>query len=91
MPVMFSPPKKTLPAVGVLKPEMILNSVVLPAPFGPMIAVMPRARHVERDVFEGDEAAEPPRDVVEPQDAHAGFLRGSDDSSFGSEAMPPGA
>ena len=69
----------------------MLKSVVLPAPFGPMIAVMPLAGDFERDVVEGDQAAEPSRDVVETQDAHASFRPEREDSNFGSEAMPPGA
>src|SRR6516164_11694471 len=36
MLVMSAPSNKILPAVGRLRPEMRLNSVVLPAPFGPM-------------------------------------------------------
>src|SRR6185436_180095 len=36
MPVMFSPQNSTDPAVGLICPRMLLNSVVLPEPFGPM-------------------------------------------------------
>ena len=40
-PVMSSPANTMRPAFGVWKPEIRLNSVVLPAPFGPMTAVTP--------------------------------------------------
>ena len=36
MPVMSSPQNSTLPAVGLIWPRMLLNSVVLPEPFGPI-------------------------------------------------------
>ena len=39
--VMSSPANTMRPAFGVWKPEMRLNSVVLPAPFGPITAVTP--------------------------------------------------
>src|SRR5947209_11760807 len=38
MPVTSSPNSSILPDVGGKSPEMTLNSVVLPAPFGPRIA-----------------------------------------------------
>ena len=36
IPVMSSPQNSTLPEVGLIWPRMLLNSVVLPEPFGPM-------------------------------------------------------
>jgi hypothetical protein len=36
IPVMSSPQNSTWPAVGLIWPRMLLNSVVLPEPFGPM-------------------------------------------------------
>ena len=35
-PVMSSPSRRTRPAVGLCRPTSVLNSVDLPAPFGPM-------------------------------------------------------
>ena len=37
---MSSPPSSTLPLVGLCKPAIALNSVVFPAPFGPIKPVM---------------------------------------------------
>jgi hypothetical protein len=39
-PVMSAPSNVTLPASGRTRPEMQLNSVVLPAPFGPINPVI---------------------------------------------------
>jgi hypothetical protein len=39
-PVMGTPSKTTSPPVGRWRPVMTLNSVVLPAPFGPISPVM---------------------------------------------------
>lgn len=36
LPVIFSPSRKILPSVGLYTPVSILNTVVLPAPFGPI-------------------------------------------------------
>ncbi len=36
MPVMFSPQNSTAPPVGLICPNMLLKSVVLPEPFGPI-------------------------------------------------------
>ena len=36
MPVMSSPQNSTPPAVGLIWPRMLLNSVVLPEPLGPI-------------------------------------------------------
>jgi hypothetical protein len=37
-PTMLSPSNTISPDVGATAPEMVLNSVVFPAPFGPMMA-----------------------------------------------------
>ncbi len=68
-----------------------MNSVVLPAPFGPDDRSYAACWDFERYIIERRKTAESPRDIIETQDAHAGFLRVMDDTSFGSEAMPPGA
>jgi hypothetical protein len=47
-PVMSRPAKRTLPPSGGTTPEMQLNSVVLPAPFGPISPVMRRASTARR-------------------------------------------
>ncbi len=36
MPVMSSPQNSTAPEVGLICPRMLLNSVVLPEPLGPI-------------------------------------------------------
>ena len=41
MVVMSVPAKLMVPSLGITRPETRLNSVVLPAPFGPMTAWMP--------------------------------------------------
>src|SRR5262245_46883499 len=45
-PVMSSPQYRTAPSFDLINPEMIENSVVLPAPLGPMSAVMLRSEPV---------------------------------------------
>ena len=42
--------------MGGTKPEIRLNSVVLPAPLGPMTAWTPPRLDLEGDVVDGDEA-----------------------------------
>src|SRR5882762_514597 len=47
---MSQPPTDTVPAVGLVMPQMILMSVVLPAPFGPSSAkISPRL--ISRSTF----------------------------------------
>ena len=46
---------------GAMKPETIANSVVLPAPFGPISAVMRSGGRVERRGVDGQQPAEPTR------------------------------
>ena len=48
--VTISPSKTISPLVGGKKPEIMLKNVVLPAPFGPMMARKLARRHLHRDV-----------------------------------------
>ena len=68
---MSSPSNAMRPSVGGKKPEMTLNSVVLPAPFGPMTANTVAFRHVEADRVVGDEAAEALGDILDREERHA--------------------
>ena len=52
---------------------MIENNVVLPAPFGPISAVMRPVSAVERRLVHGEQAAEAPGDVL---DAEQGLSHG---------------
>ena len=73
-PVMSSPSKTTRPASGGINPETQLNSVVFPAPLGPMRPVMVPARDVEIGAgqrLDAVEAAAKPRDLEERQAAFA--------------------
>ena len=56
--VMSWPSKWMRPASGTISPASWPISVVLPAPFGPMMACSSPLRHVEPDVVGGDHAAE---------------------------------
>ena len=51
-----------------ISPEMTLNSVVFPAPFGPEDGAPLAGRDVEVDVAHGVEAAEPPADPPQAED-----------------------
>ncbi len=53
---------------------MQLNTVVLPAPFGPISAVMSPCARVERQVVDGDKAAEAHGQMFDPQQDIAGLL-----------------
>ena len=86
---MSSPANSTRPALGAVKPEITLNNVVLPAPFGPMIAVTPCAAIIERHIVDRDESAEAARHVIEAQEAHAPSFPA--DHKRDSDARPPGA
>ena len=55
---MRSPLKRTSPDVGRRKEAISLNSVDLPAPFGPITDRISPFAHREGDVVDGDEAAE---------------------------------
>ena len=58
-----------LPAVvGLSKPVIRLKNVVLPAPFGPISAVISAALHLEVLHVDGGHAAELAHDVVDDQD-----------------------
>src|SRR5688572_23698792 len=62
-PVMFSPLKITRPAVGRITPVRQLKNVLLPAPFGPMMALIsPRATSKLTLLS----AASPPKRTVRP-------------------------
>ncbi len=64
-PVMSSPAKRTLPTVGFTTPVMRWNSVVLPAPLGPMTARISPLDDLHVDVVDGDEGAVALRQAVE--------------------------
>ena len=63
---MSSPESMTRPASGRIAPEIRLKKVVLPAPFGPMIAVSEPGANFERDILI---AATPPKDFDSPSTA----------------------
>ncbi len=60
-----------VPRSGRTKPQTTLNSVVLPAPLGPITPTTPPGRHLQRDVVEGDETAESHADGVQGKIGHA--------------------
>jgi len=62
-PVMSSPSKTTRPSVGSYAPVMTLNSVVLPAPFGPM-SPTDSPRSIEK--VTSSTATTPPNRFVRP-------------------------
>ena len=62
------PNSSIVPVVGGNSPAMTLNSVVLPAPFGPRIARRSPGRDVEVDVSHGLDAAEAPADPPQAED-----------------------
>ncbi len=85
LPVMSVPSSTTRPWVGSWRPVMTLNSVVLPAPFGPMSPVMKpgldldagvrhRLQHAEAhdDVVGGEDHAHGPTSGVGPDRCLAG-------------------
>ena len=63
--VMSCPSSRTRPRFGSVMPEMALNSVVLPAPFGPMMPLMLPSDDAERQVVDRAQAAEGHRDAGE--------------------------
>ena len=74
------PSSRTCPASGRRKPFSRLNSVVLPAPFGPMMPRIVPSRHVEADVLHRLQAAEALRQVAHLEDrppAPSAVRRGS--------------
>ena len=59
---------------------MQLNTVVLPAPFGPITAVISRSRAAKESVVDGDQAAEAHGQVLDREDrrrSHAALRVGS--------------
>ena len=60
---------QTWPRASGRKPEMTSNSVVLPAPLGPMRPTISPRSHVEADAVEHLQAAEAQRDVVDGKKA----------------------
>src|SRR6185312_13787219 len=62
-PVMSRPSSLTVPVSGCRCPVMRLNSVDLPAPFGPMTAAICR---VSTDRLTSDTARKPPKDLLTP-------------------------
>ena len=75
------PRRRCGPLVGGRKPEIMLNSVVLPAPFGPMTAVMPSARNFEASRHRWRRRPSKRRvDLCDAQPAHWLPVR---DASFG--------
>ena len=67
-----SVPLDRRPTSGRTKPEMTLNSVVLPAPLGPITPTTDPRRHVEGDVVERHEAAEADADPAYGQSGQCG-------------------
>ena len=68
MPDSVVPSNDHVPELGLSKPHSRLNSVVFPAPFGPMRAVMAFARDLEVIDVDGGEAAESAGHVVHDHD-----------------------
>ena len=60
---MSAPCRRSVPAAGRTSPDATLNSVVLPAPFGPISPVIRPTGAVEAHVVERDMAAVPDRDM----------------------------
>ena len=72
-PSMRSPAKVIVPSSGANTPAIMLNSVVLPAPFGPITAKIAALRHLEADAVDRDQAAEALADAVDRQAARSLF------------------
>ena len=68
---MSRPSKVMVPEVGGKNPLIRLKKVVLPAPFGPMIAHSSPFATLQRDVAHRHEIAEPLGDVVDFENVHA--------------------
>ena len=71
-PVSSRPRKRTLPASGVTKPDTRSNSVVLPAPFGPIRPVMLPSTTVNET---WSTASRPPNALDSPATAKYGSRR----------------
>ncbi len=63
---MSAPPSKIEPELGAIRPEIRLNSVVLPAPFGPMTACTPPGSTVSLDRVHRDQTGKPSREPFQP-------------------------
>src|SRR5262245_43179631 len=63
MPVMSRPRKLTRPESGVSRPVIRLKNVVLPAPFGPMMACSPPEGSSK---WTSSTARRPPKDLLRP-------------------------
>src|SRR6516225_4084990 len=72
-PVTSSPAYRTLPALGLRKPEITENSVVLPAPFGPISAVI---RPASADTEAALTASKPPNRRDTPSTESSGSATG---------------
>ena len=72
-PVISRPSNEMTPLVGRMKPEMVSNSVVLPAPFGPIRPTISWPAEFERDLVDRAQAAEPARDLAYLQQRPAHF------------------
>ena len=77
------PKSSTVPDVAGKSPAITLNSVVLPAPFGPSIARRSPVRDLEVDVADGIKTAETPADPPEQEGR-----RGASASSSGLVPLP---
>ena len=64
-PEMSSSPRSTVPRSAGTKPEIRSNSVVLPAPLGPMMPTISPGRGREGDVVDRGQAAEAPGEAVD--------------------------
>ena len=80
------PSMRTRPRCGGWSPQMTLNSVVLPAPFGPMRPVTTPGLGGEVDRVEGEPAAEADADAGDLERAHPAST-----ASSGSAASPRAA
>ena len=58
-----------MPISALTRPEMTLSSVVLPAPFGPMMPVTVPLRKRQRTAVERGDAAEMLADIIEHPDS----------------------
>ena len=71
-PAMFSPLNRTRPEVGRMTPVRQLKKVLLPAPFGPMMARISPLRDLEVDAIERGQAAEADGQVLGAQHGRCG-------------------
>ena len=62
--VTASPSSRMRPASGRSWPAIMLNRVVLPAPFGPITLTRPPLREIEIDRIDRGQSAEAPHDAL---------------------------